>query len=890
MKKNNSKRTEKYLFLGSLFFSLLIGLLLSYNFDFTNNYNFLFESDTARVIGDASNILYDHHRLLVHPLFTLLVQPLCLLLTGFTQNSIISLIIMSSLVTSTTTLFIYKILNEIKKDDKQNILISLIYLFSFSNIVYTAGIEIYNYASLFLVLLWYYYLKIKDNKYYDKYTCFYLILLGILSAGFTITNFIVYFIVLGLLFIDKKINIKKVIIISVITVVSLLSLNFLQHTIWKSAPLLLNKTIKEEKTYANYHNLSKTNIENVIKNDFYNSIVSSNPKVKVQEKYFYNNKNFILTFNNLPIINIIILSIFYLIILLLLIRNIKKNTLVNIGLLWTLLFNTCLHIIYGNNSTFLYSLHFLYQIILLLGINLLSEDNKKLKIHIIRFLIVFIIFEIIINTKNYISIIKLTEEILPKAFLCLKFGLPKAFVLEVLIVLLIGIFTFLIIKLFNINNIIKNRQKKKLFYIIIFSIVLLIQLFFIKLNSLKYEEKTSDKEKKDIVFFLKKDFKKYFKKEIKEYNLYKNEYYNFKEKYTPEINTFDEITTDEYYYFGFANRRKLLYKPGLLMDIYTKEVLYEFEEEERLIIPNIYTVLVKTTSNDYIKIYEDEFGVHYSINKKDSIVEKTDIQLDLYNFDNQDYQQIKKELYGEILFNIKDSTIYPNIIVYEKPWYRDAAITSMVLKQTNNTNLITEWINNITELYDKNNGYEEPDNLGELLYLISTQENRNEELIDRIEEEAQRLAEDNPNGYYLYGKTDFTDQHLYQNLWYKLGIEKVDREYHFDLEIIPEDDYSKGAWWSTYKTSVFNNLNSNYEYPYLSYAIRHKQKQGNIIISSQLYPLSWEKNASHAKYENYQGISNTMYDTNTSVLHTWSAAELLLFIMDETNDLDYDLI
>ena len=856
---------------------------MSYNFDFTNNYNFLFESDTARVIGDASNILYDHHRLLVHPLFTLLVQPLCLLLTGFTQNSIISLIIMSSLVTSTTTLFIFKILNEIKKDDKQNIIISLIYLFSFSSIVYTAGIEIYNYASLFLVLLWYYYLKIKDNKYFDKYTYFYLILLGILSAGFTITNFIVYFIVLGLLFINKKMNLKKVIIISIITIVSLLSLNFLQHTIWKSAPLLLNKTIKEEKTYANYHNLSKRNIENVIKNDYYNSIVSSNPKVKVQEKYFYNNKNFILTFNNLPIINIIILSIFYLIIVILLIRNIKKNLLLNIGLLCTLLFNTCLHIIYGNNSTFLYSLHFLYQIILLLGINLLSEDNKTIKRYINRFLIIFLIFEIIINTKNYINIIKLTEEILPKAFLCLKYGFSKAFILEVLIVLLIGCFISLIIKLIK-------EQKKKILYIIIISIVLLIQLLFIKLYSIKYEEKSSDKEIKDIVFYLKKDFKNYYKNEIKEYNLYKNEYYDFKKKYNPEINTLEDITTDEYYYFGFANRRKLLYKPGLLMDINTKEVLYEFEEEERLIIPNIYTVLVKTTSNDYIKIYEDESGVHYSINKKSNIVEETDLKLELYNFDNQTYQQLKKELYGEILFNIKDSTIYPNIIVYEKPWYRDAAITSMVLKQTNNTNLITEWIDNITELYDNNNGYEEPDNLGELLYLISTQENKNEELIDRIEEEAQRLAEDNPNGYYLYGKTDFTDQHLYQNLWYKLGIEKVDREYHFDLDSIPEDDYSKGAWWSTYKTSVFNNLNSNYEYPYLSYAIRHKQKQGNIIINSQLYPLSWEKNASHAKYENYQGISNTMYDTNTSVLHTWSAAELLLFIMDETNDLNHDLI
>ena len=51
-------------------------------------------------------------------------------------------------------------------------------------------------------------------------------------------------------------------------------------------------------------------------------------------------------------------------------------------------------------------------------------------------------------------------------------------------------------------------------------------------------------------------------------------------------------------------------------------------------------------------------------------------------------------------------------------------------------------------MYDKqNSGISEPDNLGELLYILSTQEERNEDLIDQIEREAKRLAESNEDGY-----------------------------------------------------------------------------------------------------------------------------------------------
>ena len=181
MKKINEKNIEKYLFIISMLVMTFMGLVLFYNFDFKNNLNLLFDSDSARVIGDASSYFYKHYRSTVHPLFVLIIQPLCYLLNGLTIDRMISLVIISSLATSTTVVYIYKILNTIKSNPKQNIIISLIYLFSFGNIVFTAGIEVYNFAVLFIILLWYYYV-IKRNKTFDKYSYIILILLGISTS------------------------------------------------------------------------------------------------------------------------------------------------------------------------------------------------------------------------------------------------------------------------------------------------------------------------------------------------------------------------------------------------------------------------------------------------------------------------------------------------------------------------------------------------------------------------------------------------------------------------------------------------------------------------------------------------------------------------------------
>ena len=890
IKKYIKNNPEKVLFIFSFIYLLFLGISLSYNYDIKNNANLIFDSDTSRVILDATEIVANHYRISVHPLFVLLVQPLCYFINGIVLNKMLSIIIISSLVSSLSVLFIYKILTKIKKDDKTNILISLIYLFSFSNIIFTASIETYNFAVLFLIILFYYYVSKTDKL--NIYSYIILVLLGILSCAFTITNIIIFLIIIFILFLDKKINIKNSIITLLIIGVSVISLSIFQKLVWNT-PAIWNLNISDETTEYAEKTIKISNIKNVIDNDYYNSLVSSNIYMNVKYGNTFNNQNYIISFEKVNIMSIILLSLFYLSTIVLLIRNYKKNVLLNIGLLLSLGFNTCLHIIYGNDSTFLYSLHFLYLIVLLFGTNYLLEENKKIKKVFNIFLPIILIIELIINNTIFIKVLSYVNENINKNIILGNLGITKTLLLELLIIFIIGIIIYIITYLYRIIKKEKNKEKKIILSVSLVCLLILIESIFIGINNIESSKKfikyNLDETKqvvvpKDKLYYSSLKFKKEFKSELESLQEYEQELKELKSTYSTQDKK--NLNWSTYYYFGMANRKKFIYRNNRLIEIDSKKVIKEFEEKDHYIIPNIHTVIIETTDGKFIKIMEDEEGIHYIVNGKDELLDNTKIEL--YSFENQKYQNIKKVLYGDLLFNIKDGVIYPNIIVYNKTWYRDAALTCMVLKQTNDTNLISDWVNNITEIYDlQNDGNKEPDNLGELLYILSTQENKNEELINKIEEEAERLSNENPNGYYIYGKTDFGDQYLYQNLWYKLGIESIGKKYKFDLSTIPEDNYSKMAWWSNYELKDKSPYQLSEEYPYLSYAANHKMHNSTIPMNENSYPLSWESYASQANYDNYFEIDRIMNYSKISPLHSWSASELLLWLLDETGDLNF---
>lgn len=881
-------KIENILLIGSFLFLTFLGICLSYNYEIKENYNLIFDSDTARVIGDATEIAAEHYRADVHPLFIILVQPVVFLLSGIVLNKMIAIILLSAFVSSLSVYFIYKTLNLIKVDKKVNLLLSIIYLFSFSNIIFTTGIETYNFAALFLIMMWYYFIR-KENEKYNVYSYAILILFGILNFAFTITNIIVYLIVILILWVMKKLNIKNIFIIGIITIGLVLGLNITQRLIWHNASVVWNISMSNEQNFVNENKFGKNNFKNVLVNDYYNSWISNDIEMSFQYGNKYNGQNFIIRHQNMNLLNFLIISSFYILLIFLIARNFKKKKMQNIGLLMALAFNTILHLVYGNESAFLYSLHFNYILLLLMGINLHQEENKMWKKISIIFLCVFAGKEIITNNIIFIKVLNYVKDVINTNYLVANLGLPITIVLEILILLIISLIIYSIYWLYKKMIIGKGSEKKVVGLAMVLLLGLGIEGIFIGLESAKLQNQfllkhlegksgvITPKEKEN---YLSKDFKREFEEELQNVENYKEEIKKFQEEY--DSYTIKDTNWTDYYYFGMANRRKLVYRPNKLIDIETKKVIKEFQEKEHFIIPNTYTVLIKTIEDDYIMIKEDESGVHFIVNGKDELIEKTDTKINLYSFENQKYQNMLKVLYGEILFNIKDGVIYPNIIVYNSPWYRDAAITSMVLKKTNNTDLIKDWVNSITELYDKQNGgVEEADNLGELLFLLSIPEERNEELISRVETEAERLAKENPNGYYLYGKTDFGDQYKYQNLWYKLGIESVGRTYHFDFDSIPEDSYSKMAWWSEYETQEKSAQKESSEYPYLSYATRHKLGVGKIPINGNLYPLSWEIVASQANYEAYRGLDDYMATAKVSPLHSWSASELLLLLYED---------
>lgn len=883
------QKKETKLFLFSFLFLVFTTILLTYNYEVDHNYNLLFDSDTARVIGDATEIGAEHYRLSVHPLFVLMTQPVVFLIKGIVLNKAIAISLLSALVSALSVLYLYRILEHINKGKKENIIISLLYLFSFSNIIFTSGIETYNFAALFLIMMWYYYVQKQDK--YDIFSYIILIILGILSFAFTLTNCIIFLILLFLLWITKKIKTKNIIIIGIATLMGVVFLNVTQKVIWNNTPLIWKTNVAGEQKSFSEKQLSIRNIKNVVTDDYFNSMIGSNIRMGINYGTDYNGQNYIINFQNQNLINIIILTIFYIITIGMVIRNFQKQKYLNIGLLLSLGFNTALHLFYGNNGAFLYSLHFIYIIMLLLGVNLTTENNKKYKKYITYFLGLFLVYEFINNNIIFVKCLKLVKETLNNTYLIANFGFVKTTIIEALLIILVTIIVFGIREIYQQIKKEKKKEKKIVYSVLLFVLVIGIESIFISLESAPFNHKwllfhtqglSGEVAAKSKSEYLDESFKKAFKEELKELDHYKKEYKEFIEEYKPELS--NRTNWSDYYYLGLGNRKKYLYRNNRIIDIETKKEIIHFQEKEHMIIPNLYTVVIETKSGDKIKIKEDEEGVHYIVNGKDKILDGTNKKIELYDFSNQKYSNIKKVLYGEILFNIKDSVIYPNIIVYDKPWYRDAALACMVLKKTNNLDLIKDWVNNITEIYDKqNDGVEEADNLGELLYILSTQDEKNEELIQKIEDEAERIANENEDGYYIKGKTDFGDMYLYQNLWYKLGIESVGKDFHFDIDSVAEDGYTNMAWWSDYEVKDKDAIES-LEYPYLSYATRHKLGFGKITMNQSLYPLSWEINASQAKYDNYEGLDTEMQIGKISPLHTWSASELLLWILEETEE------
>jgi len=242
--------------------------------------------------------------------------------------------------------------------------------------------------------------------------------------------------------------------------------------------------------------------------------------------------------------------------------------------------------------------------------------------------------------------------------------------------------------------------------------------------------------------------------------------------------------------------------------------------------------------------------------------------------------ELKKPLLDEMVACIHHGVPLPNTTVYDRPWIRDAAMMAMVLERVGELNLIRTWIEGLVDPFDRNNGSEEPDNLGQALYLASLIGDDSHPIVVSV---LSRLPEFlAPDGTML-GTTDFAVRPCYAGRWLNFGLAKLGRA---PLARIPADpdDYDCLFWMDGLKsrTSGSGSWEAATDYPYLAWASAHSYQEPPPLHLLGRIPgiLTWESEASAADYSKIPSDSAMLQVPRTCAPHSWHAAEAWLYLDD----------
>lgn len=375
-----------------------------------------------------------------------------------------------------------------------------------------------------------------------------------------------------------------------------------------------------------------------------------------------------------------------------------------------------------------------------------------------------------------------------------------------------------------------------------------------------------------------------FANEISDFNQLKKGRNNYRIELEDFRRTFGgsyPLPTESFYLFGMGNREKLIYKNGTLFNAMTGKVLFRWDIEEEIIAPQIYTVAIKTKDKNYIFITEDTIGICIKHNSEIKYLSKNPVSLP--TFEHYKYQSILRVLHQELLINLVGGKPLPNYFVYNKPWYRDSAMMAMVFKKTGNLALIKDWILDLRDPYDQNNGVKEPDNLGQALYLVSLVSDQSHPLVPIIQKELLNREKISwfSNKKWIEGYSDHSLHPVYQTKWVKFGLKSLGLRDDYSIPQV-KDTYAALFWWD-YKSldAKSQPILKEDNYPYLQWASNHYTRKKQGLISNQDYPLTWEAKASAANYKGIAVISSEYVKNSLAAPHTWHAAEVFLMLLEE---------
>ncbi len=322
---------------------------------------------------------------------------------------------------------------------------------------------------------------------------------------------------------------------------------------------------------------------------------------------------------------------------------------------------------------------------------------------------------------------------------------------------------------------------------------------------------------------------------------------------------------------GLADRPKFLYSDGVLQDL-RGAVLRRWSVESAE-VNLVGGVSAQLAEGETLRLWEDHVGIHVETN---GVVEGlVDRPLELPDFSGHRHGELLSRLYREILLCIVDGIPLPNPLVYQKPWIRDAAMVLMALRIGGHAELIGGWITSLKDPFDRNNGVEEPDNLGQALYLVSAFSDASHPLVAEVFRRLPEFLEDGR----MVGTTDFGPKPVYQAKWLRFGCESLGIP--CPIEVPQEYDPYASLFWmdrSPHTPGPPSCTDCN-NYPYLQWAQAHFDGTDApmALLDGGTY-LTWEAEASQADYARQAQIG--VGESKTCRPHSWHAAEAFLYLIE----------
>lgn len=338
-----------------------------------------------------------------------------------------------------------------------------------------------------------------------------------------------------------------------------------------------------------------------------------------------------------------------------------------------------------------------------------------------------------------------------------------------------------------------------------------------------------------------------------------------------------------FFLFGMGNRRKLLYKSGVLFDAHTGEMLRSWKPIHEHILPPEYTVAWQTRDGGPYTLREDEEGVCLHVAGTRTFLTADPVRLPDFRsgelFGNGHAHALRILLH-EILVNVMDGKPLTNCLVRTGPTYRDAAIICEALHRTGNLDLVKDWILGLREPFDlQRDGEREPDNLGQALFLISLVADKEHPLVPRVLEAAEAFRRTD----YIAGRTDGAEHPVYQTKWLKFGLKCLGLPDPWHVPV-SYDSYAP-VFWMDFRDPLAAGPpfpeKAKEAAPHLAWAEAHFHGwDPPMPVAPKEYPLSWEAHSDRDPPYGMSLVAPEYVDRRIAAPNARHAAEMLLYFLD----------